>query len=67
MTVPASVTVPAGQTSATFTAQTSTVTATTPVVVSASLGGTTVSTTLFLVVSQGGRFGGLESEHRLRR
>ncbi len=51
-TVPASVTVPSGQLTATFTATTATVTQTTPVVISASLDGTTVSTTLFLVVSR---------------
>jgi hypothetical protein len=51
VTVPPSVTVPAGQTSVTFTASTAPVTQTTGVVVSASSGGTTVSTTLFLVVS----------------
>jgi hypothetical protein len=51
VTVPASVTVPAGQTSVAFTANTQPVTQTTGVVVSASAGGTTVSTTLFLVVS----------------
>ena len=49
--VPASVTVPAGQTSATFTATTAAVTQTTAVNVSASLNGTTVSTNLFLIVS----------------
>jgi hypothetical protein len=52
VTVPPSVTVPAGQTSATFTANTAPVTSTTGVVISASYGGTTVSTTLFLVVSR---------------
>ena len=51
--VPASVTVPAGQTSATFTANTAQVTQTTFIVISASSGGTTVSTNLFLVVSRG--------------
>jgi len=51
VTVPGSVTVPAGQTSATFTATTQTVTQTTAVAVSASSGGTTVSTNLFLIVS----------------
>ena len=50
--VPASVTVPAGQTSASFAVNTASVTTTTPVVISASLNGTTVSTTLFLVVSR---------------
>jgi len=49
--VPASVTVPAGQTSATFTANTAQVTQTTAVAVSASSGGTTVTTNVFLVVS----------------
>ena len=49
--VPTSVTVPAGATSAPFTADTSAVTQTTGVVVSGSAAGTTVSTTLFLVVS----------------
>ena len=51
-TVPASVTVPAGQTSATFTANTSPVTQTTAVTISASHGGRTVTTSLFLVVSR---------------
>jgi hypothetical protein len=51
VTVPASVTVPAGQTSGTFTANTAPVTQTTAVGVSASLSGTTVSTNVFLVVS----------------
>jgi hypothetical protein len=51
VTVPASVTVPSGQTSVTFTANTAPVTQTTAVGVSASSGGTTVSTTVFLVVS----------------
>jgi hypothetical protein len=51
VTVPANVTVPAGQTSATFTATTAPVTQTTAVNVSASLNGTTVSTNLFLIVS----------------
>ena len=51
VTVPANVTVPAGQTSATFTATTASVTQTTAVNVSASLNGTTVSTNLFLIVS----------------
>ena len=51
VTVPASVTVPAGQTTVTFTANTQPVTQTTGVVITASSGGTTVSTTLFLVVS----------------
>ena len=51
VTVPASVTVPAGQTTVNFTANTQPVTQTTGVVVTASSGGTTVSTTLFLVVS----------------
>jgi hypothetical protein len=52
VTVPATVTVPAGQTTATFTANTSPVTSTTPVNVSASYSGTTVATTMFLVVSR---------------
>lgn len=52
VTVPPSVTVPAGQTSATFTANTAPVTSTTGVVISASYDGVTVSTTLFLVVSR---------------
>lgn len=52
LTVPPSVTVAAGQNSATFTANTSPVTATTGVVVSASHAGATVSTTAFLVVSR---------------
>lgn len=52
VTVPASVTVPAGQSSVNFTANTQPVTQTTGVTVSASAGGTTVSTTLFLVVSR---------------
>jgi trimeric autotransporter adhesin len=51
-TVPASVTVPAGQTSAAFTANTSPVTQTTAVVISGSHGGRTVTTNLFLVVSR---------------
>ena len=51
VTVPASVTVPAGQTNVTFTANTAPVTQTTGVTVSASSGGATVSTTLFLFVS----------------
>jgi hypothetical protein len=51
VTVPPSVTVPAGQTTVNFTANTQPVTQTTGVVVTASAGGTTVSTTLFLVVS----------------
>src|SRR5258705_8399704 len=51
VTVPASVTVPAGQTTVNFTANTQPVTQTTGVMVTASSGGTTVSTTLFLVVS----------------
>ena len=51
-TVPASVTVPAGQTTATFTAHTVSVTQTTAVPISASHAGTTVSTSLFLVVSR---------------
>jgi hypothetical protein len=51
VTVPASVTVPAGQTNVTFTASTAPVTQTTAVAVSASSGGTTVSTNLFLIVS----------------
>ena len=51
VTVPASVTVAAGQTSATFTANTAPVTQTTAVGVSASSGGTTVTTNVFLVVS----------------
>jgi len=49
--VPASVTVAAGQTSATFTATTAPVTQTTAVSISASTAGTTVSTNLFLIVS----------------
>lgn len=52
VTVPASVTVPAGQTSVNFTANTQPVTQTTGVNVSASASGTTVSTTVFLVVSR---------------
>jgi hypothetical protein len=52
VTVPASVTVPAGQTTVDFTATTAPVTQTTGVGVSAALGGTTVSTTVFLVVSR---------------
>jgi hypothetical protein len=52
VTVPASVTVPAGQTSVDFTANTQPVTLTTGVNVSASASGTTVSTTVFLVVSR---------------
>lgn len=52
VTVPASVTVPAGQTSATFTATTAPVTQTTAVAITASLAGATVSTNLFLVVSR---------------
>jgi trimeric autotransporter adhesin len=52
VTVPGTVTVPASQTSATFTANTAPVTQTTPVNISASLAGTTVSTPLFLVVSR---------------
>ena len=52
VTVPASVTVPAGQTSVNFTASTSTVTQTTGVSVSATAAGTTVSGTVFLVVSR---------------
>ena len=52
VTVPASVTVPAGQTSVNFTANTQPVTQTTGVNVSASTAGTTVSTTVFLVVSR---------------
>jgi hypothetical protein len=51
-TVPAGVTVPAGQTSVSFTANTSSVTQTTAVLISASAAGTTVSTNLFLVVSR---------------
>src|SRR5262249_1279240 len=50
-TVPARVTVAAGQTSATFTATTAPVTQTTAVSISASTAGTTVSTNLFLIVS----------------
>jgi len=53
VTVPASVTVPAGQANVTFTANTAPVTQTTGVTVSASSAGTTVSTTLFLFVSSG--------------
>ena len=52
VTVPASVTVPAGQTSVDFTANTQPVTQTTGVNVTASSGGTTVSATVFLVVSR---------------
>jgi hypothetical protein len=52
VTVPASVTVPAGQTSADFTANTQPVTQTTGVNVSAASGGTTVSAAVFLVVSR---------------
>jgi hypothetical protein len=52
VTVPASVTVPAGQTSATFTAATAPVTQTTSVGVTASLAGTTVNGNVFLVVSR---------------
>ena len=52
VTVPGSVTVPAGQTSVDFTANTQPVTQTTGVSVSASSGGTTVTTTVFLVVSR---------------
>ena len=48
VTVPASVTVPAGATSATFTANTTTVTAFTFADISASYAGTTVSSRLFL-------------------
>jgi hypothetical protein len=51
VTVPASVTVPAGQNNVTFTANTAPVTQTTAVMVSASSGGTTVSTNAFLIVS----------------
>jgi hypothetical protein len=51
VTVPASVTVPAGQTSATFTANTAPVTQMTAVAISARLSGVTASTNLFLVVS----------------
>lgn len=51
-TVPASVTVPAGQTSATFTANTSAVTATTPVDVTATYDGVTVSGRMFLLISR---------------
>ena len=51
VTVPASVTVPAGQTSVTFTANTAPVTQTTTVAVSASSAGTTVTTNVLLVVS----------------
>ena len=52
VTVPASITVPAGQTSVNFTASTGTVTQTTGVSVSASAAGTTVNGTVFLVVSR---------------
>jgi hypothetical protein len=52
LSVPASVTVSAGQTTATFTANSAPVAATTGVVVSASYAGTTVSTTAFVVVSR---------------
>ena len=52
VTVPASVTVPAGQTSATFTANTQPVTQFTGVPITASAAGTTVQATLFLAVSQ---------------
>jgi trimeric autotransporter adhesin len=51
VTVPPSVTIPAGQTSVNFTANTSTVTQTTSVNVSATAAGTTVTGTVFLVVS----------------
>jgi trimeric autotransporter adhesin len=51
VSVPPGVTVPAGQTSATFIANTAPVTQTTAVAVSASLAGTTATTNLFLVVS----------------
>ena len=51
-TVPANVTVPAGQTTATFTANTAPVTQTTAVAISASLAGTTLTGNLFLVVSR---------------
>jgi hypothetical protein len=51
-TVPASVTVPAGQTSATFTANTTAVTATTPVDVTATYDGVTVSGRMFLLISR---------------
>jgi len=51
VTVPASVTVPAGQTTVTFTANTQPVTQTTGVVITASAGGTSVNTTLFVMVS----------------
>ena len=52
LTVPPSVTVPGGHTSATFTAETAPVTETTGVTVSAAYDGATVSTTAFLVVSR---------------
>jgi hypothetical protein len=51
VSVPASVTVPAGQTSTTFVANTAPVTQTTAVAVFASLAGTTATTNVFLVVS----------------
>lgn len=51
-TVPASVSIPAGQTTATFTANTSPVTQTTAVAITASTAGTTVTANLFLVVSR---------------
>jgi len=51
VSVPASVTVPTGQTGVAFTANTAPVTQTTAVGVSASSGGVTVSTNVFLVVS----------------
>jgi hypothetical protein len=52
VTVPASVTVPAGQTTATFTANTQPVTQFTAVPITASAAGTTVQANLFLAVSQ---------------
>jgi hypothetical protein len=51
VTVPASVTVPAGQTAAAFTANTQPVSQFTGVTISASHAGTSVNTTLFLAVS----------------
>jgi hypothetical protein len=51
VTVPATVTVPAGQTTAAFTANTQPVTQTTPVLIRASAAGRTVEANIFLVVS----------------
>lgn len=53
-TVPSSVTVPAGETTATFTVSTSAVTASTDVVISASAGGSSASTTLTVAPPSGG-------------